>query len=301
MVRVEPGPGRLQRHRYDTEGKWWSGTGMHRLWNRVRKTDPALGSGGVPGSGSGVTRVRQVQPRGTQGPPLGFSRRFRNWPAAWPTARRRSCRRRCRGPPTTDTCRSPCRSTVPSLPACPARQCRRRRPPDHHAADRRRRPGRRDRDRRTEGAAGRAAQAVAAATQQGALAQAAGSANRAKAAARLARHHARNAELRKDALHKATGRLAARCETVVVENHNVSGTMANRRPCPRRPRPRRRRGRGRRPRVRAGTADAGLQDRLERREPGGRRPLVPLVQDVLGLRRGESPTRPVRAHLPMRH
>jgi putative transposase len=56
-----------------------------------------------------------------------------------------------------------------------------------------------------------------------------GSANRAKAAARLARHHARVANLRADALHKATSALAARYATVVVEDLNVTGMLANRR------------------------------------------------------------------------
>ncbi|MFD0855922.1 helix-turn-helix domain-containing protein [Actinomadura adrarensis] len=31
------------RTRYDTEGKWWSGPEMHKLWNTVKKADPALG------------------------------------------------------------------------------------------------------------------------------------------------------------------------------------------------------------------------------------------------------------------
>jgi putative transposase len=55
-----------------------------------------------------------------------------------------------------------------------------------------------------------------------------GSANRAKAAARLARHHARVADLRADALHKATSLLAARYAIVVVEDLNVTGMLANR-------------------------------------------------------------------------
>ncbi|WP_344888844.1 RNA-guided endonuclease TnpB family protein [Actinomadura meridiana] len=29
--------------RHQTEGKWWSGTELHRLWNQAKKTDPALG------------------------------------------------------------------------------------------------------------------------------------------------------------------------------------------------------------------------------------------------------------------
>jgi putative transposase len=56
-----------------------------------------------------------------------------------------------------------------------------------------------------------------------------GSVNRRKAAVRLARHHARVADLRADALHKATSHLAARYETVVVEDLNVTGMLANRR------------------------------------------------------------------------
>ncbi len=55
-----------------------------------------------------------------------------------------------------------------------------------------------------------------------------GSAGRRRSAARLARIHARIASLRADALHKATTRLAARYETVVVEDLNVAGMTANR-------------------------------------------------------------------------
>jgi putative transposase len=56
-----------------------------------------------------------------------------------------------------------------------------------------------------------------------------GSAGRRKSAARLARIHARVANVRTDALHKATTALAARYETVVVEDLNVTGMIANRR------------------------------------------------------------------------
>lgn len=55
-----------------------------------------------------------------------------------------------------------------------------------------------------------------------------GSANRRKSAARLARVHARTANVRADALHKATTALAARYETVVAEDLNVTGMIANR-------------------------------------------------------------------------
>ena len=56
-----------------------------------------------------------------------------------------------------------------------------------------------------------------------------GSANRRKAAGRLARIHARAANVRADALHKATSELAARYETVVIEDLNVAGMTRNRR------------------------------------------------------------------------
>ncbi len=56
-----------------------------------------------------------------------------------------------------------------------------------------------------------------------------GSANRRKAAAQLARIHARIANIRADALHQATTALAQRYETVVAEDLNVTGMLANRR------------------------------------------------------------------------
>jgi putative transposase len=55
-----------------------------------------------------------------------------------------------------------------------------------------------------------------------------GSANRRKSAARLARIHARVANVRADALHKATSMLAARYETVIAEDLNVAGMTRNR-------------------------------------------------------------------------
>ena len=56
-----------------------------------------------------------------------------------------------------------------------------------------------------------------------------GSENRRKSAARLARVHARVANIRGDALHKATTDLASRYETVVAEDLNVAGMTRNRR------------------------------------------------------------------------
>jgi putative transposase len=56
-----------------------------------------------------------------------------------------------------------------------------------------------------------------------------GSVNRRESAARLAGIHARVANVRADALHKATTHLAARYETVAAEDLNVTGMLANRR------------------------------------------------------------------------
>lgn len=56
-----------------------------------------------------------------------------------------------------------------------------------------------------------------------------GSANRSKAKTKIARLHARIASVRKDALHKATTGLVRRAGTIVLEDLNVSGMMANRR------------------------------------------------------------------------
>ena len=102
----------------------------------------------------------------------------------------------------------------------------------------------------------RSVAAEAAPGQPRALPQAAlGSANRRKSAARLARIHARVANVRADALHKATSGLAARYETVVAEDLNVAGMTRNSRLARA----------DRRPGIRDGAADAGLQDQLERR------------------------------------
>ncbi len=56
-----------------------------------------------------------------------------------------------------------------------------------------------------------------------------GSANRRKAAAKLARLHARIANIRADALHKLTTNLTRRFHTIVIEDVNVRGMVKNRR------------------------------------------------------------------------
>jgi putative transposase len=54
-----------------------------------------------------------------------------------------------------------------------------------------------------------------------------GSANRAKARLKVARAHRRVADIRSCYLHKLTSYLAKNFETVVIEDLNVSGMMAN--------------------------------------------------------------------------
>lgn len=54
-----------------------------------------------------------------------------------------------------------------------------------------------------------------------------GSANRRKATRKLARLHARTANIRRDALHKATTRLVQKFTVIGIEDLNVSGMMAN--------------------------------------------------------------------------
>jgi putative transposase len=56
-----------------------------------------------------------------------------------------------------------------------------------------------------------------------------GSKRWARAAARIGRIHARAADLRRDALHQATARLARRHQVVVIEDLNVAG-MSGRKP-----------------------------------------------------------------------
>jgi IS605 OrfB family transposase len=99
-----------------------------------------------------------------------------------------------------------------------------------------------------------------------------------RARLRLARRHARVAHLRRDWAHKLTTRLAGTYGTLVVEDLNVSGMLANHR-------------------LARHIADVGFaelrrqlnyKDHLEGRAAYRRRPVVPLIQDVLGLPGGET-------------
>ena len=101
----------------------------------------------------------------------------------------------------------------------------------------------------------------------------------------LARAHARVARLRADALRKLTTTLARTYGTIVVEDLNVAGMLG---PAP-----------GQRL-LRRNPAAARLQDRLERRPPGRRRPVVPQQQDLLGLPDSENQAVPQRPGLHLR-
>ena len=95
-----------------------------------------------------------------------------------------------------------------------------------------------------------------------------GSANRRKSAARLARIHAHVANVRADALHKATTALATRYETVVAEDLNVAGMTGNHR-------------------LARAVADQGFgqaRRMLAYKTTWNRGTLVPVEQDLLRLR-----------------
>ena len=106
---------------------------------------------------------------------------------------------------------------------------------------------------------------------------------------KLARVHARAANLRRDALNKLTTTLATQHGTIVVEQLNLAGLVRNRR-------------------LARSLADASLAElrrQLAYRRPGTQpprtgRPVLSLLQDVLGLRLGESQAHPGRAHLHLR-
>ena len=101
-----------------------------------------------------------------------------------------------------------------------------------------------------------------------------GSANRAKARRKVARVHARITDRRRDHLHKLTTRLVRENQTVVIEDLQVAQHGQKPLPGPRHLR------RG----VAGAAGHAGVQVPVVRPRPGRGRPLVPLVEGVLGVR-----------------
>jgi putative transposase len=117
-----------------------------------------------------------------------------------------------------------------------------------------------------------------------------GSKRRNQTRRKLARIHARAANVRNDVLHKLTAALVTEHGTVVVEHLNLAWLVRNRHVAPRSDRCRPRR-----------TApSAHLQDDLVRQPARRGRPVLSLVQDVLGLWMGESQAHPGRAHIHLR-
>ena len=115
-----------------------------------------------------------------------------------------------------------------------------------------------------------------------------GSANRRKAAAKVARAHRKVRHARQDFLHRTSTCLVRSADTIVIEDLNISGMVRNRRL------------------ARAISAAAGassgascVQVPAVRPAPGRGRPLVPLVQGLLGMRAPAGGAEPVRPALDM--
>ena len=109
-----------------------------------------------------------------------------------------------------------------------------------------------------------------------------GSANRAKAKMKVARAHRKVRDTRRDFLHRASTRLVCSADTIVIEDLNVSGMVRNRR-------------------LARAISDCGwgefrrqLAYKCERSrpEPGRDRPVVPLLQDLFGVRAPARGTEP---------
>ena len=116
-----------------------------------------------------------------------------------------------------------------------------------------------------------------------------GSANRAKAAARLARAHRKVRNARRDFLHRGSTRLIRQNDLIVIEDleRGRHGPQPSSRPGHRRLRL------GRVP------SPAGVQVPAVRPPPGRDRPLVPLQQDLLGMRVPARQPEPVHQALEM--
>lgn len=110
-----------------------------------------------------------------------------------------------------------------------------------------------------------------------------------KTRARVARLHAAVANARREGLHQLTTRLVRSYGTIVIEDLNVAGMLRNRRLA----------------RRIAGVGMGELRRQIEYKAVGRwprtcRGPLVPIIEDLFGLWRGESQTVPVRTGVPLR-
>ena len=116
-----------------------------------------------------------------------------------------------------------------------------------------------------------------------------GSANHAKAAAKVARAHRKIRNARRDFLHRASTGLVRHNDVIVIEDLAVRNMVANRH-------------------LARVISDCGwgefrrqLEYKCQRygREPGRHRPLVPVVQDLLGVRAPARRAEPVHQALEM--
>ena len=101
-----------------------------------------------------------------------------------------------------------------------------------------------------------------------------GSENRAKYAAKFARTHRKVRHARRDFLHRASTRLVRGADTIVIEDLNISGLLKNHGAGPRHLGLRL----GRVPQA------TGVQVRPVRAQPGSDRPVVPVIEGLLGVR-----------------
>jgi putative transposase len=263
------------QERYELEGRWYSGTGLHKLWNVQKKADPALVWWAENSKCAYQEAFRDLDRalraftasrKGIRkGRGLGFPR-FKKRGKCRESFRFGSGVMRCCGAAVTlprlgairthESTRKLARrldnGTARVLSATVSRTAQRwfvsftvevgRAVPGRHA-----RPGSvigidlgvktlltgvDDRGNVVTADGPRALRSALRALRRASRAHtrtARGSANRRRRAARLARIHARVADVRVDALHKATTDLARRYETVVAEDLNVAGMTRNRR------------------------------------------------------------------------
>ena len=229
---------------------WWSEHSKCAYQEAFRNLDRALRDyvksrkGERKGRRSGSRSSRSAGSAGTpSGSPASCAASLRPW--RFPGSGRSARTSRCSSSPqdrrqhgahlvgdgvgrlSGGSCRSLSRWSGTRRAARQARHGGRGRPRGQDAADRGGQPGAADRDLRPKSL--RAGLRRLRRTSRAHARKQPGSAGRRKSAARLARIHARIANVRADALHKATTALSARYETVVVEDLNVTGMIANRR------------------------------------------------------------------------
>lgn len=262
------------QERYAAEGKWYSGAGLHRLWNAEKRRDPALAWWGQNSKCAYQEAFRDLDralkdfiasKKGERkGKRLGFPR-FKKRGRCRDSFRFTTGAMRCRGTtvtlprlgtvrthePTRKLARRLADGTARILSATVSRTAQRwfvsftveveRTVPAGHARQgsavgidlgiKTLLTGVDDAGNVIAVAGPKALRASLRRLRRASRAHSrktAGSANRRKHAGRLARVHAQVANVRADAVHKATSDLAQRYETVAAEDLNVAGMTRNR-------------------------------------------------------------------------